>query len=285
MSQKKHKKLRREGISIHQSCNTVQVDDLRLLTRDELMGSLCTLYFKYVHECPSDVLDVEIENHCNKFVGMLNPDQFKEDLKNFEPLYHHRTKYPAVAVSIFHDEKDGTAYYSILTRDYYLEKVSDPGDYGYKGNVTKKGFVNTQGQSRTYCGYTPFNTFKLPLHKLDLLQECLPYKNPTLDELIRLGEMDEDFAPLSEMEMSQLLEPFIRSNTLDKFYMVTDKGVVTRVYGSSLFVDNYYQPCKTRDAWSRNVLSVPFRSHSQRDGRSLVQIPAYGSRSFVGNNL
>ena len=272
-------------MSKNQSRNSMQVDDLKLMTRDQLMGSLCILYFRYVLDCPPEVLDKEIHNFCEQNLGRLDLDQFKEDLQTFEPLYHHRTKYPAVAVSIFHDDKDGTAYYSILTRDYFLEKVSDPGDYGYKGNVTKKEFVNPQSESRVYCGYTPFNTFKLPLHKLELLQECLPYNNPTLDELIRLGEMDEDFAPLSELEMSRVLEPFILSNTLDKFYMVTDAGVVTRVYESSLFEDSYYQPCKTRDAWSRNVLSVPFRSYPKRDGRSLIRIPAYGSRSFVGNDL
>ena len=272
-------------MSDYQSRNSVQVDNLKLLTRDQLLACLYILYTRHCVQTPDIAVDSIYHQLRLKFGNQLNLDQLEKDLVDFEPLYHDRTKYPAVAVSIFHDEKDGTAHYSILAKGDYFEKVSDPGDYGYKGNGIKQSSNNSEGQTRAYCGCTPFNTFKLPLHKLDLLQECLPYKNPTLDELIRLGEMDEDFSPLSEMEMSQLLEPFISSNTLDKFYMVTDKGVVTRLYGSSLFVDNYYQPCKTRDAWSRNVLSVPFRSHSKRDGRSLVQIPAYGSRSFVGNNL
>jgi hypothetical protein len=285
MSQKKHKKIRRGFMSNHQSRNSVQVDDLKLLTRDQLLTCLYILYMRHCVQTSDIAVDSIYNQLRSKFGNQLNLDQLEKDLIDFEPLYHYRTKYPAVAVSVFHDEKNGTAHYSILTKEYYLEKVSDPGDYGYKGNGSKQGSSNSQRQSRTYCGCTPFNTFKLPLHKLELLQECLPYNNPTLDELIRLGEMDEDFAPLSETEMSRLLEPLIRSNTIDKFYMVTDTGVVTRVYGSSLFEDDYYQPCKTRDAWSRNVLSVPFRSYSKRDGRSLIRIPAYCSRSFIGNNL
>ena len=268
-----------------QSRNSVQVDDLKLLNRDQLLTCLYILYMRHCVEQSDNTLESVYHQLRFKFGNQLNLDQLEKDLVDFEPLYHYRTKYPAVAVSIFHDEKDGTAHYSILTKGDYLEKVSDPGDYGYKGNSDKNSSKNIRGQSRIYCGCTPFNTFKLPLHKLELLQECLPYKNPTLDELIRLGEMDEDFAPLSEIEMSRFLEPLIRSNTLDKFYMVTDTGVVTRVYESSLFEDSYYQPCKTRDAWSRNVLSVPFRSYSKRDGRTLIKIPAYYSRSFVGNTL
>ena len=190
-----------------------------------------------------------------------------------------RTGRESVPVSVFHDpEKDEAMYCPLSFEEFSLV-------WGMRLRDEDGNIVKTIDRPDVQYGYTMFNTFHLCLDRFDELEEMLPYKEPTLDELIFLGQMDESETPLSRPEfISHMRRVFHEcGRDWDKMFRLyqtkeDEKGNPCYLTDCQVGPDGetYLQPRKTRFAWSRNVKSVPI----YWDEKGRVLVPSYTSSSL-----
>lgn len=180
----------------------------------------------------------------------------------------------AVPVSIFHDPIKDKALYSPLSREEFANirgiRLLDE-----NGNVEM-----SVDAPKLQVGYTEFNTFFLDLTRIDELEEMLPYKEPTLDELIYLGIMDESHTPLTYDEMRHHMNMVLHHicggdwKKVEVLYQTStnedgDKVFLVLTYSEGGEV--YYQPQKTRLAWKQNLVSIP----AYFDKEGFVKLPCF----------
>ena len=259
MSGKNKKKLRRLGLDRKSKNQYTPVGhSLILLTRDQLFQVMDLLHLKWVRE-----EDEGWEELVRDTLGQLpveygSIDVLVDKVIDFKPCFHQRTEYPAVPISIFHKEGSEEVFFTFTSNMEFYKlttgiRVCEDGD--------KDKVIEEFPKPEVFAGVTPFNSFQLCLD-LELLQEVLPTTRPDLDQLIVLGQLDEMFSPLSEEE----LVPFIQLRQ-------EQPEVFRRMYTDQLMTiptktGTFYQPQKTRIAWSQNVSShsVKFQSHKGRPG-------------------
>lgn len=189
-------------------------------------------------------------------------------------MEHQRHSRKAVPVSIFHDPIEDKALYSPLSIEEF-QIVNGMRVFDQDGNLVK-----SVDASKYQVGYTMFNTFYLDLSRIDELEEMLPYKEPTLDELIYLGIMDESHTPLTKEEMKHRLGYVVHLSCggdwkkINRLYETsTDEDgaesvlIITYSDGGEV----YYQPQKTRRAWKQNVMSIP----AYFDKEGMVRLPSF----------
>ena len=184
---------------------------------------------------------------------------------------HQRHSRKAVPVSIFHDPIKDISLYSPLSMEEF-QIVHGMRLVDKDGNLIK-----SIDAPKVQYGYTQFNTFCLDLSRIDELEEMLPYKEPTLDELIYLGAMDESHTPLTHEELTRHMRYILHSccggdwKKLELLYQIrlNDEGLPS--YLCLEYSDGgevYYQPQKTRRAWKQNVVSFP--AYFDKEGMVLL---------------
>ncbi len=298
MSQKKHKQLRREGkdrktanCSRFEKCN---LSKLRLIPRNQLLSILKWLEKKWYVDTVKSTFSQS--DSCDNFKNTANAclDEELEDIfsesntgntptsiglkyyvKRLKPLHSGRTGRIAIPVSLYHDKKTGECLYQIWSVDDYISYVTGSRE------ITKET-VHLPKSQRTYVTKkiapqrTPVtggvNTVLLSLGFMSQLEEHLPSKGITLDDLIWLGRHDEEFSPLSHEEMLGVLRVVPRSR-LSEFYDVNDGMVSVRCI-TGLDGTEYYQPEKTRFAWGLTVSSVTVEF---TDTPGIALVPVYRS--------
>lgn len=175
----------------------------------------------------------------------------------------------AVPVSIFHDPIKDKALYSPLSMEEF-QLVHGMG-------VDENGNLIKSVDGEVQYGYTEFNTFYFDLSRIDELEEMLPYKEPTLDELIYLGTMDESHTPLTHDEVRHHLDMVLHHSCggdwkkLELLYQIrfNDEGRQSfDVLEYSEGDEVYYQPQKTRRAWKQNLVSFP--AYFDKEGMVLL---------------
>ena len=195
---------------------------------------------------------------------------------------HQRHSRKAVPVSIFHDPIKDKALYSPLSMEEF-QIVHGMRLVDKDGNLIK----NIDAPKVQY-GYTQFNTFYLDLTRIDELEEMLPYKEPTLDELIYLGIMDESHTPLTKEEMKHYLGRCVHHSCggdwkkLELLYQIrfNDEGRQSFAVLEYLEGDEvYFQPQKTRLAWKQNLVSFP--AYFDKEGMVLLPGCKAGPMEFA----
>jgi len=263
MSQKRAKLLRRQGAdrktvncSKYENCN---LSKLRVVTRDQLVEILRLISTKDSKNQKS--FEYEFDQLFDS--GRMGSNEHKSMglrycIKNLKTLHSVRMNVDAVPVSLYHDDKTGQCLYQIWSAPDYLTYVTgariiDPSQSHLppeQRDVIKKVIAP---QRIPVAGGV--NTVLMSLYKVTELEEHLPDDSHTLDDLIWLGEHDEEFSPLDWEELNRLLSKF-PPKELPKFYEIEDENLVLRVYGSPKG-EIFYQPVKTRFAWNKTVVSVP----------------------------
>jgi hypothetical protein len=265
MSGKNHKKLRRQGAD-RKTSNQFNETKVTLLDRDSLFVVLELFHHKFIRKEAAGWDDFVRESVTKSTFSPHNgKDSLIKKIINFQPCYHTRTDYPAIPISIFHIEKTDKILFS-FTRVDELYRLT----HGLRIMKSESNeIIEEHSCPKTFSGITPFNTFQLELD-LNLLHEILPSSRADLDQLIKLGQLDEQFSPLNAEE----LVPFMEMKT-------HDPDAWKRIYKDELAVihtsqGTFYQPQKTRTAWSKNVISVPVK-FTMKNGRPGCFIPMYAS--------
>ncbi|BEV35425.1 hypothetical protein [Synechococcus sp. M16CYN] len=263
MSKKKSRKTAGKGFGKPQKPHKlIRQNGLLLMDRKTLLESL-----RFVKEKEQDGFDIADAEK-------VSEDKFHQKILKLSSMGHVRHNREAVPVSVFHNPETDKALYCPLTRDEF-SLVHGMRTMDEDGNI-----IESVDAPKVQYAYTQGNTFYFDLEKLDELEEMLPYNEPTLDELIYLGQMDERFTPLSKEEYDNHLGFIIHScgRDWDKFsrmYRTKDAGdglihIATEVQiGTG--GEEFYQPQKTRHAWSKNVYSVPL--YFEESGQ--VSVPPY----------
>jgi hypothetical protein len=299
MSQKKHKQLRREGnhqnmtkCSKYEKCN---LSNLRLVTRNQLLSILKWLDEKWnskknartcegpdrysgsSHDHAQDSsqgLDWKLDDIFSRFTGEDRPyfTGLKYYIKNLAPLYSSRSNSCAVPVSLYHDADTGKCLYQIWS-------VEDYTSYVVGCHILTEDSMNLQQELRVSVKTkiapqrTPVaggvNTVKLTLGRTSELEEHLPDSGMTLNDLIWLGRHDEHFHPLTWEEMQYHVSSMSNSQ-LSRHYQVNNGNLVVRFLVSKDGT-KYYQPEKSRLAWSQTTTSVPIH-FTDKPGIALVPI-------------
>ena len=271
MSQKKNKELRRLGVD-RKTQNQFTETDLILLDRQSLMCILELFHLKFVRK-EDDGWEDTVRESLVKFSPRFESDKEKlyHKIVNFEPCYHVRTEYPAIPISVFHKEKSEEVIFAFTSCKEFYQLTSGLQICSSENSDP----VMVSPRPSKFAGITPFNSFQLELD-LELLNEVLPLTRPDLDQLIVLGQLDEKFSPLDEKELVPFME--LKDN---------EPEVWRRMYTDQLMVietpqGTFYQPQKTRIAWSHNVHSLPLKM-GVRNGRSECMVPTCQSRSLYHN--
>lgn len=265
MSGKNKKKLRRLGLDRKSKNQYTPVGhSLILLTRDQLFQVMDLLHLKWVREEDEGWEELVRDTLGHLPVEYGSIDVLVDKVIDFKPCIHQRTEYPAVPISIFHEEGSEEVFFTFTSNVEFYKlttgiRVCEDGD--------KDKVIEEFSKPEVFAGVTPFNSFQLRLD-LELLQEVLPTTRPDLDQLILLGQLDEMFSPLSEEE----LVPFIQLRQ-------EQPEVFRRMYTDQLMTiptktGTFYQPQKTRIAWSQNVSSHSVKFQS-RNGRLGVLVSSY----------
>lgn len=185
-------------------------------------------------------------------------------------LGHQRHSRKAVPVSIFHDPINDKALYSPLSMEEF-QIVHGMRFVDENGNPIK-----SVDAPKVQYGYTEFNTFYLDLSRIDELEEMLPYKEPTLDELIYLGIMDESHTPLTHEELTRHIRKILYDcggdwKKLELLYQIRFNDEGRQSFGVLEYSEGdevYYQPQKTRRAWKMNLVSFP--AYFDKEGMVLL---------------
>ena len=273
MSKKKSRKTAGKGFGKPQKPHKlIRQNGLLLMDRKTLLETL-----RFVKEKEQDGFDIADAEK-------VSDDKDNQKILKLRPMGHVRHDRRAVPVSVFHDPETDTALYCPLNRDEF-SLVHGMRYMDGDGNIIK-----SVDAPEVQYAYTEGNTFYFDLDKLDELEEMLPYNEPTLDELIYLGEMDERHTPLSEEELEGVLGETMLAcgKDIDKFSRMYrteedgEEGEPRVVMEVQVGTDGelFYQPQKTRLAWSKNVYSVPLYLE---DGHVLV--PAYSSGGLIADAL
>lgn len=211
--------------------------------------------------------------------------RWTERIMKLRPIGHSRHNRQAVPVSVFHDPETDEAFYSPLTMDEF-ELVHGMRHLDKDGNIIK-----SVDAPKFQYAYTPFNTFFFDLDKLDELEEMLPYHEPTLDELIYLGQMDERHTPLNQEELNGVIAEALNGcggdwNKFSRLYQMGETEEGKQAIAMEIQVgtegETLYQPQKTRFAWSKNLLSVPIYPNADR---SAVRISPCGTAGLLTDAL
>ena len=233
-------------------CNwmTTESDEVRKFMKGEV-------------DLPSKVSSHEEFNDVMEFIEGFT--QCDDDFARFKPLEIWNSKTLAIPFSIFHNLDDDECLYSPITPENYFEIIG-------QGNFVGRD-KNRFGKT-LFLGSTPVNTFKFPLDQISYLEEILPYKTPTMDELIAIGQLDEDIQPFREDQIHQecaSLKKLIGKKDFKKFYKHSDEGElqirVTEKNGMTGF-----QPVKTRKMWERVVGSCPVQWN---ESKSKILVPMF----------
>ena len=166
----------------------------------------------------------------------------------------------AVPVSIFHDPIQNKSLYSPLSLEE-LSSIEGTKFLDKNGDIA----MGINAPKLPFC-FTPLNTFYLDLTRIDELEEMLPYKEATLDELIYFGMMDESHTPLTYDEMMQDLRMIFHLacdgdwKKLKLYFDMSinedgDENVCVLTYSDG--GEDFYQPQKTRRSWKQNAVSYP----------------------------
>ena len=251
------------------SNDTSETKELHLLPKKELINFLT---------CLRDGTKLDTST-CNY------PEKYLEYFSSIKPIGHARHTLTAVPVSVFHDPtRDKTLYSPMSSSDYYRNITG-------RRTVDENGVVvETILPPETTTGHTKANTFWFILNALESLEEHLPDKCPTLDDIIRMGNMDEAFTPLDEDELNELMWEMLEGcggdkDKLSRIYKANDKGntevVVIHLPQEDGEEADYYQPVKTRFAWSQVAKSMPIwyddkgrvkvETHSTSQGTHLTE--------------
>ena len=283
MSQKRAKLLRRQGADRKTvNCSKYEksnLSKLRLVTRDQLVEILRLVSTK--RSKSQESFEYEVDQFFES--GRMGSDEHKtmglrEYVKNLTVIHSVRSNEHAVPVSLYHNDKTGKCLYQIWNSTDFLAYVKggrmiDPSQTHLppaQRDVIKKLIP---AQRTPVAGGV--STVLMTLERLTELEEHLPDQNHTLDDLIWLGTHEEKFSPLDMDEMQKVISS-IPANQLSKFYVTSDEGdgIVVGVYKSSTG-EEYYQPVKTRYAWSKTVVSVPLFDMDKENGT--CRVPVYRS--------
>lgn len=273
MSKKKSRKTAGMGFGkLPKPHKLIRQNGLLLMDRKTLLEAL--RFVKEKEQVGFDVADAE----------KVSDDKHNQKILKLSSTGHVRHDREAVPVSVFHNPETDTALYCPLTREEFSLV------YGMRWMDTDGNIVESVDAPKVQYAYTKGNTFYFDLEKLDELEEMLPYNEPTLDELIYLGQMDERFSPLSEAEKDQTLGQMMLAcgRDMDKFSRIyrihrDEEGEPSVVMEVQVGTDGemFYQPQKTRFAWSKCVHSVPL--YLDKNGH--VSVPAYASGGLIASSV
>ena len=281
MSQKRAKLLRRKGAdrktvnsSKYENCN---LSKLRLVTRNQLVEILRLLsnkkskskeYFEYKVDQFFDSGRMGLNEH--KSMGL------RYYIKNLSFMHSVRANVDAVPVSLYHEDKTGRCLYQIWSAPDYLTyvkgaRIIDPSrcHFSPEQHDVIKRLIPVQ---RTPVA-GGVNTVLMSLNNVTELEEHLPDKSHTPDDLIWLGMHHETFSPLNMQEIHQLVSSFTEKE-LSKFYEVNSGHIKVGCFVSPKG-EHYYQPVKTRYAWSKTIVSVPIFDMNHEKGT--CRVPVYRS--------
>lgn len=272
MSKKKSRKTAGKGFGKPQKPHKlIRQNGLLLMDRKTLLEAL-----RFVKEKEQDGFDVADTEK-------VSDDKHNQKILKLRPMGHVRHDREAVPVSVFHNPETDTALYCPLTHDEFSLV------YGMRTMDEEGNIIESVDAPKVQYAYTRGNTFYFDLEKLDELEEMLPYNEPTLDELIYLGQMDERHTPLSEEELEGVLGETMRACGKDwgkfsRVYRTEEDGedggprVVMEVQVGT-DGEMFYQPQKTRLAWSKSVYSVPL--YLDKNGK--VSVPPYASGGLIAS--
>ena len=281
MSQKRAKLLRRKGAdrktvncSKYENCN---LSKLRLVTRNQLVEILRLLSTKKSKSKES--FKYEVDQFFDS--GRMGSNEYKSMglryyIKNLSLMHSVRVNVDAVPVSLYHEDKTGRCLYQIWSASDYLTyvkgaRIINPSQTHLSSeqyDVIKR--LIPMQQTPVAGG---INTVLMSLNKVTDLEEHLPDKSHTLDDLIWLGMHHEMFSPLNMEEMHRLLSSFPEKE-ISKFYEV-NHGCIKVDHLVSPEGEHYYQPVKTRYAWSKTIVSVPIFDMNHEKGT--CRVPVYRS--------
>ena len=281
MSQKRAKLLRRKGAdrktvncSKYENCN---LSKLRLVTRNQLVEILRLLSTKKSKSKES--FDFEVDQLFNS--GRMGSNEYKSMglryyIKNLSLMHSVRVNVDAVPVSLYHEDKTGRCLYQIWSASDYLTYVK--GARIINSSQTHLSSEQCDVIKRLIpMQQTPVaggvNTVLMSLNKVTDLEEHLPDKSHTLDDLIWLGMHHEMFSPLNMEEMHRLLSSFPEKE-ISKFCEV-NHGRIKLDHLVSPEGEHYYQPVKTRYAWNKTIASVPIFDMNHDKGT--CRVPVYRS--------
>jgi hypothetical protein len=270
MSGKNHKKLRRLALDRKSTKQgSLLKNPLVLLTRTQLFQVLELLHLKWVRQ-EREGWEVVVSESLSKLESITGSrDSLYKKIVHFQPSTHLRTEYPAIPISIFH--KDGTEEV-LFTFTSNLEFMKLTSGYTRVSKDEAKEVIEEFPCPKTFMGITPFNSFRLPLD-LHHLQQIIPHSRPDLDQLIVLGQLDESFSPLTKQEMKPFLRLRQQNPDIWRRMYTEEVMVVTTSKGT------FYQPQKTRIAWSQNVHSEPVKFQF-RNGSTGVLLRSYKNSSL-----
>ena len=280
MSGKNHKKLRRLGLD--RKTKNISLNHLDqspdgglfLLTREQLFDVLELLHLKCVR-----MENDGWENLVRDTVGRFKEKRGKgtesliDRILSFRPGYHDRTEYPVVPISVFHEEGTEKVFYSFTSYPEFWKLSKTFSLTRRNGNGKKVHVLSSNYQpdsSQSYAGVTPFNTFQLELD-LEFLEDLLPKSRAELDDLISMGINDEMFSPLNEQELRPFLEMKEKQPDVWK-RTYTDTLMVIKTHKGT-----FYQPQKTRIAWSQCAVSTPIRFSKE----GFAMVPSYRQQSLL----
>ena len=197
-------------------------------------------------------------------------------IKNLSLMHSVRANVGAVPVSLYHEDKTGRCLYQIWSTPDYLTyvrgaRIIDPSQTHLspeQRDVIKR-LIPVQRTPVT----GGVNTVLMSLNKVTDLEEHLPEKSHTIDDLIWLGMHREMFSPLNMEEMRRLLSSFPEKE-ISKFYEV-NHGCIQVDHLVSPEGEHYYQPVKTRFAWRKTIVSVPIFDMDHEKGT--CRVPVYRS--------
>ena len=272
MSKKKSRKTAGKGFGKPQKPHKlIRQNGLLLMDRKTLLEAL-----RFVKEKEQDGFDVADAEK-------VSDDKHNQKILKLRPMGHVRHDREAVPVSVFHNPETDTALYCPLTHDEFSLV------YGMRTMDEEGNIIESVDAPKVQYAYTQGNTFYFDLEKLDELEEMLPYNEPTLDELIYLGQMDERHTPLSKKELEGVLgqTALACGRDWDKFSRIYrteedgEEGGPRVVMEVQVGTDGemFYQPQKTRLAWSKSVYSVPL--YLDKNGK--VSVPPYASGGLIAS--
>jgi len=204
--------------------------------------------------CLRDGTELDISN-------VNYPEKYLELFSSIKPIGHARHTLTAVPVSVFHDPTRDKALYSPMSSDDYCRNVTGMRMVDENGNL-----LETILPPETTTAHTKANTFWFILECLGSLEEFLPDKCPTLDDIIFMGVMDEAFTPLDNDELDATLWEMYKgcgkdSEKLSRIYYFSEQGnpavSIFEYAQEDGSTKEYYQPRKTRFAWSQVAKSMP----------------------------
>ena len=191
-----------------------------------------------------------------------------DHLYDYRPIQLMTSNTYANPVGVFDDVENDRTLYIPLKGEEYFDITGIDTKHSSPLNKPKR-----DNREIVFTGCTPINTFKLPVDQIPFLEEILPINSPSLDELISLGQLDEDIQPFKEERLQgeiDHLRKMIGKKRFKQFYRHDDKGeLMVRVTHTNGVTG--YHPMKTKKHWSEVVGSVPIKEENGK-----IYVPMLG---------